>query len=257
MDMHNELDVILKRIDSRLLSKLWGFYRNYFSDDSSCLYFIYNCIKNEPESNGLYNRESKDQSDICVADNDDKFIPRRMLNAVERLVSAAKDMDQIRRGQDAFKIVFLVTCVETLQQLRGNHDSNDSKKELLFSFFCDCTSEDDKQYISERFELDVGKSARADENSFQQFIGVINEYRNCAAHEGVYWDSCFADKDESPRLLTVKVDLEKYSMKNKKEHCFTTHISYNAFEAIFIRTCISFIQKYLERTNHTDRSNGL
>ena len=255
--MHNELDAILKRIDSRLLSKIWGFYRNYFVDDSSCLHFIYNCLKSEPENNGLCYRESKDQPGVFIAENgdtinDNVFIPRRMLNAVERLVSAARDMDQIRRGKDVFKIVFLVTCVETLQQLGGK---SGSKKEWLFSFFRNFTSEDDKQFISKRFKHDDEEAVKANEDSFQQFIGVINEYRNCAAHEGDYWNYCFnnnADKDEWPILLIVKIDLEKYSIKNKKEHCFRTQISYNEFEAIFVRTCISFIQNYTGGANHAD-----
>ena len=65
--------------------------------------------------------------------NDRLLIPRRMLNCVERLVSAAKDMEQIRRGKDIFKIVYLVTCVETLQKLKGRNDLD--KKEMLFDFF--------------------------------------------------------------------------------------------------------------------------
>ena len=255
--MHNELNAILKRIDSRHLSKLWGFYRNYFVDDSSCLYFIYNCLKSEPENNGLTYRESKDQPGVFVAENgdtinDNVFIPRRMLNAVERLVSAARDMDQIRRGKDVFKIVFLVTCVETLQQLSGK---NASKKDLLFSFFRDFTSEEDKCYIAKRFRRDDEDAVNTNEDSFQQFVGVINEYRNCAAHEGDYWDYCFnnnAERDEWPALLVVKIDLERYSIKGKKEHCFLTQISYKEFEEIFIRTCISFVQSYIGGMNHAN-----
>ena len=30
----------------------------------------------------------------------------------------ARDMEQIRRGKDVFKIVYLVTCVETLQKFQ-------------------------------------------------------------------------------------------------------------------------------------------
>ena len=46
------------------------------------------------------------------------FIPRRMLNAVARFVTVARDMEQIRRGKDIFKVCFLVTCIETLQILK-------------------------------------------------------------------------------------------------------------------------------------------
>lgn len=252
--MQDELDAILKRIDSRHLSKLWGFYRDYFTDDPSCLLFIYDCVKSEPEKRGIIYQETHNQPGVFIAENgetivDDVFIPRRMLNTVERLVSAARDMDQIRRGKDVFKIVYLVTCVETLQQLRGN---DSSKKELLFSFFADYTSEEDKAFISMRFKHDDEEKPSGEDNSFRQFVGVINEYRNCAAHEGDYWDYCFnnnIDKDEFPVLLIVKIDLDNFSRKNKKEHCFQTQLSYKDFEAVFIRTCISYIKKYLEECN--------
>lgn len=56
---------------------------------------------------------------ICEGD----FIPGRMVNTAERLVSAARDMEQIRHGKDVLKVVFLVTCVETLQNLIGKSGS--------------------------------------------------------------------------------------------------------------------------------------
>ncbi len=252
-----ELNEILKRIDSRHLSKLWTFFRNYFSDDLACLRFIYHCVGIEPEIKGLSYREVEGQPGLFVAENgeqihDSIFIPRRMLNTVERLVTAARDMDQIRHGKDVFKIVFLVTCVEALQQLSGK---SSSKKELLFSFFNDYTSEGDKLFISKRFKLDDEEASETSKSSFRHFVGVINEYRNCAAHEGDYWNYCFnnnADKDENPVLLIVKIDLDNYSHKNKKEHCFWTQISYKEFETVFVRTCISFIQNYVRETYHAD-----
>lgn len=74
--------------------------------------------------------------------NDSDFIPRRMLNAVERLVTAARDMEQIRRGKDVFKIVYLVTCIETLQLLKKTatdvNGSATSKKELEDIFVRTC-----------------------------------------------------------------------------------------------------------------------
>ena len=180
-----------------------------------------------------------------------------MLNCVERMVSAARDMEQIRRGKDVFKIVFLITCVETLQRLSGK---DERKKEMLLDFFETYTSIDDKNYIKKRFAHDDEEriDSKKQEDSFRQFIGVINEYRNCAAHEGDYWDYCFnnnLNKDEYPLLLIVKIDLVKYSRKNKKEHCFRTQISYHDFEDIFVRTCIAFIAQYVasqEDTSHAD-----
>lgn len=154
--MSEQLNCILKRIDSRHLSKLWMFYRDYFSDDTSYLQFLYNALKEEPEHKAVMYHLSDADKGIYTAENGDAifdsvFIPRRMLNTVERLVMAARDMEQIRRGKDVFKIVFLVTCVESLQNLIGY---GKSKRDQLFDFFENYVNDGDKEYIASHFILD-------------------------------------------------------------------------------------------------------
>lgn len=248
--MTDQLFHILKRIDSRHLAKLWSFYRGYFTNDDSCLSFMYEAFANEPANDGTIYRDLDKASGSFISDEgsviyDAGFIPRRMLNTVERLVTAARDMDQIRRGKDVFKVVFLVTCVETLQKLSGK---SGSKKDLFFAFFEGYTSEDDKRYISERFTHNDEEGFDKTEDAFRQFVGVLNEYRNCATHEGEYWDFCFNNnRDGYPMLLVLDIDLENFSHRNKKEHCFHTSISYMDFEAMFVRTCIRFIEAYIDK----------
>lgn len=243
--MGEKLEHVLQRIDSKHLSKLWSFYRDYFNNDEDCLSFIYNAIRLEPVDTfeQAIDKSVEHFNDDEYTDPNDKFfIPRRMLNCVERMVSAARDMEQIRRGKDVFKIVFLVTCIETLQKLSG---CAGQKKEMLFDFFKGYTSEKDKNYIRKHF-AHGSQGLYDDEDSFEQFIGVLNEYRNCAAHEGEYWDYCFKnDSGRTPLSIIVKIDLDKYSMKNKIDHSFETTLSYRYFEAIFVRTCISFINSYV------------
>lgn len=248
---------IINRITSKRFAQLWQFYIDAFNSDEECLQFFYDALRREPSSSIIQHIEA--ENDICYMDNvgnkisDAVFVPRRMLNAVERLVSAARDMEMIRRGKDIFKVVYIVTCVETLQKLAGR-DKNEkgkdiSKKDLLFDFFESYTQATDKQYIACRFKHD-DEELEIQENSFKQFVGVINEYRNCAAHEGDYWDYCFNNNNDGyPVQLIVKIDLERFSGKDiqKKEHCFTTEISYSDFEKIFIRTCVIFIKRYIER----------
>lgn len=247
--MSEQLNCVLRRIDSRHLSKLWVFYRDHFSDDASCLQFLYDALKNEPEHDAAMYYLSDVEGEIYTAENGDTicdsvFVPRRMLNTVERLVMAARDMEQIRRGKDVFKIVFLVTCVEAMQNLIGN---DDSKIGQLFAFFENHTSDIDKAYIASHFILD-NEEVFSGYDGFKSFVGAINEYRNCAAHEGDYWDYCFNNNDdEYPLLVILKIDLEKFSRNNKIEHCFQTTISYKKFEEIFVRACIHFIQTYTSK----------
>lgn len=252
--MLEKVDFILKRLDSRRLSELWLFYRDYFADDSECIAFLYDALKKEPE-----------QSSIVLDDNlqsnvdDTVFIPRRMINTVERLVAAARDMDIIRRGEDIFKIIYIVSCVETLQNFLGN-DTTKFKK--LFDFFENFTSDDDKNFIASHFVYAekpyeqlyddvVVKTGDTDEviktyDCFKCFVGAINWYRNSAVHEGEYWELCFNhDGDRCPRLLMLNIDLENYYQDSNQEHFFHTTISYSDFENIFVRTCIRFIKDFI------------
>jgi len=251
--MFERLNNILSHIESKHLAKLWLFYRKYFKNDEECLQFLFEVFQYEPISFDFKYSDEEDDSN-CIIDqngepiNDSVFIPRRMLNAVERLVSAARDMDQIRRGKDIFKIIFIVTCIETIQTLSGK---NGSKKELLFSFFKEYVCEEDKAFISKhfrRFDDDFFETKDYDEDSFTQFVGMLNEYRNCATHEGEYWECCFNNnQDDTPSLVVLKIDLEKYTPKNKKTHNFETLIKYRDFESIFMRACICFIRTYIKQ----------
>lgn len=244
--MTERLAHILERIDSCHLAKLWSFYRPFFSKDDLCLAFLYEVFSNEPIRNpaSFHTTETTDMDNTGTLVDDSVFIPRRMVNTVERLVSAARDMDQIRRGKDIFKIVYLVTCVETLQKLKG---SSEQKKGMLFNFFMCYTAEDDKRYVADHF-VHNDEETKKGENSFEQFVGVLNEYRNCATHEGEYWNFCFMNsEDEYPRILSLNIDLEGYTPKNKKKHYFLSSLSYKDFEAVFIRTCIRFIEEYCKK----------
>lgn len=256
--MFEKIEDILNRIGSRHLAQLWQFYRDYFSNDEMCLKFLHETLLCTPVSDGtVYHQQESDKN--CFANDagkviyDSDFIPRRMLNAVVRLVSSARDMNRLYPGKDVYKVIFIVTCAETLQGLSG---VDDKKKNMLFSFMEEYTNEDDKQFIAERFHHNDEEQI-SEGDSFKQFVGVLNEYRNCAAHEGEYWNYCFNNNNNDyPVLLVLNIDLEKYSRYHKKEHCFETRVSYQDFEAIFVRTCISFIRRYVaqkqEGKEHAD-----
>lgn len=243
LEQGEKLRLILQRVDSRLLSKLWLFYRDYFKNDESCLEFFFCAVTQEP----VYTKEDLEEQfshalfdDNYVDPDDHLFIPRRMLNCVQRMVSAARDMEQIRQGKDVFKIVFLVTCVETLKKLSGK---DGFKKDMLFDFFETNTSSKDKNYIRKHFAHGE-QGLYPDEDGFWQFISVLSEYRNAAAHEGQYWDTCFKNySSRTPLSIMTKAQLDKDS--KKAEHVFETTMSYRKFDEIFVRTCISFIRNYV------------
>ena len=137
--MNEMTSFILQRIHSKQLSKLRWFYRDYFISDADCLQFIYDALHFAPADNDTSCDkflEGFNKAEGKVGPEDTVYIPRRMMNCVERLVSAARDMEQIRRGEDIFKLVYLVVCVETLQKLSGKKCGKKcGKRELLFDFF--------------------------------------------------------------------------------------------------------------------------
>lgn len=247
--MDEKLSIVLQRIDSKQLSKLWLFYRDYFKTDEKCLDFIYAAVEHEPvytdkEQMELFFKAYEEKN--YVDPNDSLFIPHRMLNCVERMVSAARDMEQIRQGKDVFKVVFLVSCVETLQKLNGK---NGHKKDLLLDFFENNTSAKDKNYIRKHFAHGA-QGMYPDEDSFWQFVSVLSAYRNAAAHEGAYENDCFKNYGgKKPLVVMVKTTLTKESPN--AEHIFETTLSYQKFKEIFVRTCISFIKNYISNQEAT------
>lgn len=235
----DRLKEILKRTDSIHLAELWMFYRPNFENDEQCLQFFSDIFSQEP----ILDIRNLDLEKVKEDPAREKLLaPRRMTNAVERMVTAARDMDQIRKGKDIFKLVFLVTCLETLEKLSG---SSSGKKEMLFHFFRTYTSEDDKCYIRKEFRYEGEEEREREKDSFEQFLGVLNEYRNSAVHEGQYWERIFkAQQDDSSLFMP--------STGKKKDLCFTNGMTYLEFEAIFVRNSIRFIQEHLKKPENND-----
>lgn len=244
--MDKKLKFVSQRIESKQLSKLWLFYRDYFKSDKSCLDFLFTVVQQEP----VYSEEElheKYLETFCEEDDTDPddhfFIPRRMLNCVARMVFAARDMEQIRQGKDVFKVVLLISCVETLQKLSGKESS---KRNMLFDFFENNTSSRNKNYIKKHFSHGR-QGLYPEEDSFWQFVSVLNEYRNAAAHEGLYWETCFKNySGRKPLSIMIKAQLDKNSKKTETPHVFETTMSYHKFDEIFVQTCISFIRNYIK-----------
>lgn len=125
---------ILQQIRSTHFATLWLFYRKHFPDDETCLQFLYDAILFNPTPKSPLLTMDERWALIASGQSEDDethSIPLKMLNTTQRLVSAAHDMDQIRRGKDVFKVIFLVTCEEVLEELSGRR--GELKKKLSAS----------------------------------------------------------------------------------------------------------------------------
>lgn len=218
--------------------KLLLFYTPYFNDQDSCIDYLFSVLRYEPTHTvGLY------EGDLCALDIngkvviDDVFIPKRMLNAVQRFVSVAKDIDTIRPGDDPFKIIFLITCIESLQTLRGK--TFKTKRNMIIDFFDTFTSIADSEFISNHFEsipedfYDMPKSGPV------VLAEALYAIRNAAVHNGDCWDLLFPDSNMG---LLINVSDKKRQSLHKG---YINAISYSKFEHIFVRTCMNLISHYV------------
>ena len=73
--------------------------------------------------------------------------PRQMLFQVQRFVSLATEIDNIRPARDGLRMLFLKCCMESLAKL----SSKETKE--FYECFANCFSEDGKNYILNKFSL--------------------------------------------------------------------------------------------------------
>ena len=163
---------ILQQIRSTHFAALWLFYRKHFPNDETCLQFLHDAILFNPTPESPLLTSDKHWALIAIGQSESDethSIPLKMLNTVQRLVNAAHDMDQIRRGKDVFKVIYLVTCAETLLILFDEKNRKTSKRQLWLRFWKMNVSDEDKQSIQSKFSRDCIGELSEDELKNQYF----------------------------------------------------------------------------------------
>lgn len=230
--------------DESLLPKLLDFFAPFVTDKGEFVAFVTSVLRQK-----------------------DNNIPRRMLNSIERLISLADDMESIRRGQHCLKIFYFVVCIETLYFLAG---SKLKKYMIVIDFFDNFVTDADKDLILARFRRDPADDKfflkmRPDETDEQYhervaknkitmevFGRVINELRNCFAHEGDYWNFHFADNGYSQmNSLLVAENYDEYKLLqdgkiDNLERTYSVDLTYNQFRTVCVKGFLQFVRAYLE-----------
>jgi hypothetical protein len=214
--------------------KIFNFFRPYFKTNEEVDNFINTVYKIE-------NDKFYDDSNEISEEDEIYLVPRRLVNTVERFVTVAEDMEKIRPGQDTYKVIFLVVCIERMYMLSGSDIKH--KWEIINDFFEHYFSSDDKQEISENIwhnDDDYGPI------SIIEFAKILNTIRNNAMHEGEFWDIYFNNSYPDYNLLVnIEIDLENFTRNNKKSHMYKTRLSFNRFKEMFVRACIKYILEYV------------
>ena len=220
------------------LAELIDFYNPYFENRNSCIDFLYEILQYEPPHAPKFINDG-----IYYVDFDNKilpdeaFIPKRMLNAVQRFVSVCRELETSRPGDDPFKIIYYITCIESLQTLGGANTK--PKKHMVLDFFTSYISEEDHAFISNHFEGIPNDLFAPSKSGPEVMAEALYSIRNAAVHNGECWDSIFPT-DGFRLIITVPE-------KKTKFKGYVNGVCYEKFEKIFVRTSINFVRQYVHR----------
>ena len=180
---------------------------------------------------------------------------RQMVFQVQRFISLANDIDQIRPARDSLRVMFLKFGLDSLCSLSGYMNKT---KQAFYDEFCTCFTEEGKNYILENFKL----SSFQDEykgHSFESgheidlgdFLNIIKVVRDKVAHDFNYWGiQFFAHDSDSIWLSEIETEenlLQSYKYQRKSKilttYHFTTTLNYEKFIYYFTEACVGFIKK--------------
>ena len=214
------------------------FYRQFFDSTEDMLDFFLAVFK------------------INVSDNH----PRQMMNQIRRFISLANDIELIRPGRDALRILFLRICLESLRFLSG-----EKNKKIFFEKFERCVSPEGQQYILDHFSLShiepchvLNKQGQLlfDDCSWytltiQDFWNITRCVRNIVVHDGDYWSmQLFARDSEFTWLVDITTDEKVISCYRPTKdqpitYHFETTLIYEKFVFYFTDGCIQYLKNYL------------
>ncbi|WDH95741.1 hypothetical protein PUW24_16190 [Paenibacillus urinalis] len=258
-DYDTQMDTYLQFVtvlnDESLLPELLDFYAPFVKDKGELVAFITSVLRLRSNN-----------------------VPRRMLNSVHRLLTLADAMDEVRPGKDSLKVFHFVVCIESLYHLRDG--DVDNKTLAVIDFFTNYIEEDDRLLILDCFhrnladeKFNIHKRPGENYEEYQErldtsvdrtfntrvtidiFARVVNEIRNCFAHEGDYWNFHFANGDHTMmNSLTVAESQTEASLKRKRifsglRRIYSVDLTYEQFKAACVRGYLQFIRSYIETLN--------
>lgn len=228
------MQIFLSEIEQQYFLELKEFYSPYFPTSEDVDIFIDKAIQ---------------------VDWDDRKA-RQMLFQVQRFVSLATEIDNIRPARDGLRVLFLKCCMESLAKLSGK----ENKK--FFEYFANFFSEYGKDYILNNFSLSFIEYSKNGSTIHEKcnlniadILSIIKAMRNMVVHNGNYWElQLFAhDKDsiwlthiETKEQLLSKVSFSNNSKQSVTYH-FKTTLQYEKFIYFFVEACTNYISDYVNK----------
>lgn len=122
-------------------------------------------------------------------------IVKILMHQTQRLISLSDDIQEIRPGDEALQLLFLIMCVENISKLQAGYtdDGKSKSKYYVKKFFDDFLCEDDKDLLRNGF-IDNNKKLLPPltfEMTFDEVVDMLYEIRCDVVHEGNYTDFDF------------------------------------------------------------------
>ena len=113
-----------------------------------------------------------------------------MMHQVQRLVSLADDIDQIRPNREALRLFFLIVCAESIAKLHANFGGENQSNFYVRRFFENFVSPADRQVLESSIV-----NSQFHMLNLEQVARLLYDVRCDVVHEGNYWSFQFAFPD--------------------------------------------------------------
>ena len=159
-----------------------------------------------------------------LAPGDPRHRAKIMMHQIQRLVSLAEDIDQIRPRTEALRLFFLIVCAEHISKLHANFQGEGQSSLHVRLFFQNFLPAADRQVL----ETSV-VDAQFHVLNLEQVVRLLYDVRCDVAHEGKYWLFQFAFPD-MPAIIG--------------DPPITIKIGYSAFRDMVIRAGVRAVETY-------------
>lgn len=150
-----------------------------------------------------------------------------MMHQVQRLVSLADDLIEIRKGKESISLLFLLICAENVAKLFHDFKSEGESRKYVRKFFDEFVIGNDRKILEDSFSTHEITAI-----SLQAIVDGLYVVRCDVVHEGRYWDFHFGDVNDA----TLNLDPD-----------FVVKISLKNLRDIVVRGCIHAIKTIIDK----------
>lgn len=147
-----------------------------------------------------------------------------MMHQVQRMVSLADDVGDIRPGRESLQLLFLLVCAENTAKLFHGFASEGHSRAFTRRFFEEFLSPEDRHTLEHAFVTLDHKPL-----DLRQAVDCLYDVRCDVVHEGQYWGFNFKSGD-TPML--------------NAEPAVTALISLAEFRLLLVRSAIRAVRNY-------------